>query len=32
MTFRLELADPEGAVVAVSEQTFIFPRKDDDAR
>jgi hypothetical protein len=27
MTFRLELVDPEGAVAAVSEQTFVFPRR-----
>jgi hypothetical protein len=32
MTFRLELQDPTGRTAAVSEQTFIFPRKDDDAR
>lgn len=27
MTFRLELVDPEGVVAAVSEQTFVFPRR-----
>lgn len=27
MTFRLELLDPDGTVVAVSVQTFIFPRR-----
>jgi hypothetical protein len=32
MTFRLELVDASDHVVAVSEQTFIFPRRDDDAR
>ncbi|MBO9577909.1 MAG: hypothetical protein J7480_03960 [Microbacteriaceae bacterium] len=27
MTFRLELVDPGGEVAAVSEQTFVFPRR-----
>lgn len=27
MTFRLELVDPDDEVAAVSEQTFVFPRR-----